>query len=100
MDSSKDTSTTFKVEDSPPAEMNNYPTHLHRQPTDTIAEAAAAIADEALEDSTKLDGIVASDEATALMGLTENVRDQDDLERDITNQANLVMIEQEDERVA
>jgi len=30
--------------------------------------------------------------------LTENVRDQDDLERDITNQANMVMIEQEDER--
>jgi DNA excision repair protein ERCC-6 len=65
---------------------------------DTIAEAAAAVADEALEDSVKGDGAMATDEATALLGLTENVRDQDDLERDITNQANMVMIEQEDER--
>ncbi|RFU35856.1 hypothetical protein B7463_g497, partial [Scytalidium lignicola] len=38
------------------------------------------------------------DEATALKDLTEGVRDQDELERDITHHANLVMIEQEDER--
>jgi DNA excision repair protein ERCC-6 len=87
-----------KFDPSPPFDPKNYPTHLHRQPTDTIAEAVAAVADEALEDSVKNDGAMATDEATALLGLTENVRDQDDLERDITNQANMVMIEQEDDR--
>lgn len=40
----------------------------------------------------------AADEASALKDLTENVRDQDELERDITNQANQVLIEQEDDR--
>ncbi|KAI0127945.1 SNF2 family N-terminal domain-containing protein [Xylariales sp. AK1849] len=38
------------------------------------------------------------DEETALKGLTENVRDQDDLERDITYQANLALIDAEDKR--
>src|SRR6266566_412909 len=38
------------------------------------------------------------DEQTALEGLTENVRDQDDLERDITFQANLALIDVEDKR--
>ncbi|KAJ1335208.1 DNA excision repair protein ERCC-6 [Microdochium nivale] len=36
------------------------------------------------------------DEATALQNLTSNVRDQDDLERDITYKANLALIEAED----
>jgi DNA excision repair protein ERCC-6 len=100
MEPSSNPPAVYKYEASPPSDSNGYPIHLHRQPTDTIAEAAAAVADEALEDSMKLNGAaaMATDEATALMGLTENVRDQDDLERDITNQANLVMIEQEDER--
>jgi DNA excision repair protein ERCC-6 len=98
MESSNDSSTATKSDASPPSDPNSYPTHLHRQPTDTIAEAAAAVADEALEDSVKSDSAMATDEATALLGLTEHVRDQDDLERDITNQANMVMIEQEDER--
>ena len=98
MESSNDSSTATKSDASPPSDPNSYPTHLHRQPTDTIAEAAAAVADEALGDSVKSDGAMATDEATALLGLTEHVRDQDDLERDITNQANMVMIEQEDER--
>lgn len=71
---------------------------LHREETDTIAEAAAAVADEALEDEPTNTAPPAEDEASALKGLTENVRDQDDLERDITNQANLVMIQEEDER--
>jgi DNA excision repair protein ERCC-6 len=70
---------------------------LHREETDTIAEAAAVVADEALEDDPDFN-MMAEDEASALKGLTADVRDQDDLERDITNQANLVMIEQEDER--
>ncbi|KAK4186617.1 SNF2 family N-terminal domain-containing protein [Podospora australis] len=38
------------------------------------------------------------DEASALKHLTENVRDQDELERDITLQANQAMIEAEDKR--
>ncbi|KAK3374851.1 SNF2 family N-terminal domain-containing protein [Podospora didyma] len=38
------------------------------------------------------------DEASALKNLTENVRDQDDLERDITLQANRALIEAEDKR--
>jgi len=74
---------------------------LHRQDTDTIAEAAAAIADETMEDELTnhltSTGTMAKDEATVLQGLTEDVRNQDDLERDITNQANQVMIEKEDE---
>ena len=38
----------------------------------------------------------ADDETLALKLLTENVRDQDDLERDITLQANRALIEAED----
>ncbi|KAI6714243.1 hypothetical protein JHW43_003190 [Diplocarpon mali] len=67
----------------------------------TIEEAAAAAADEIAKDEDKGEAAGMSmplDEAAALQGLTEDVRDQDELERDITNQANLVMIEQEDER--
>lgn len=50
------------------------------------------------EDTSGSTGVLASDEAAALKGLTEDVRNQDDLERDITNQANLAMIEEADER--
>jgi DNA excision repair protein ERCC-6 len=71
---------------------------LHREDTNTIAEAAAAVADEAVQDGDINSSPLPTDEASALKGLTENVRDQDDLERDITNQANQLMIEQEDER--
>ncbi len=38
------------------------------------------------------------DEETALKGLTENVRDQDELERDITLQASRALIEAEDKK--
>ncbi|KAH9220973.1 hypothetical protein DL95DRAFT_382361, partial [Leptodontidium sp. 2 PMI_412] len=77
-------------------ESNDQP---HSTTTTTTAEAAAALADEAVENQVQpADTVVAMDEATALKGLTEDVRDQGELERDITNQANLVMIEQEDER--
>ncbi|KAK3334036.1 SNF2 family N-terminal domain-containing protein [Cercophora scortea] len=38
------------------------------------------------------------DEESALKNLTENVRDQDDLERDITQQANRALIEADDKR--
>lgn len=98
MVSSNEPVVTLKSEDSPSSNLNNYPTHLHRQDRDTIAEAAAAVVGETLEGVPKNEETMATDEATALFGLTENVMDQDDLERDITNQANLVMIEQEDER--
>ncbi|KAI1107201.1 SNF2 family N-terminal domain-containing protein [Jackrogersella minutella] len=39
-----------------------------------------------------------TDEASALKNLTANVRDQDDLERDITYQASLALIDAEDKR--
>ncbi|KAK4152663.1 SNF2 family N-terminal domain-containing protein [Chaetomidium leptoderma] len=42
--------------------------------------------------------VAADDEASALKLLTENVRDQDDLERDITLQASRALIEAEDNR--
>jgi DNA excision repair protein ERCC-6 len=71
---------------------------METEEANTIAEVAAAVVDEVLDEGITKDELLATDEASALKGLTENVRDQDDLERDITNQANLVMIEQEDER--
>ena len=71
---------------------------LHRENTDTIAEAAAAVADEVAADGEVSESLLPIDEASALAGLTEDVRDQVDLERDITNQANQVMIEEEDKR--
>jgi DNA excision repair protein ERCC-6 len=71
---------------------------LHREETDTIAEAVAAAADEALDDSTNMVETEDIDEASLLKNLTEGVRNQDDLQRDITYQANLVLIEKEDER--
>jgi len=71
---------------------------LHREGTDTIAEAAAVAADNALDESDIVVESDATDEANILKGLTEGVRNQDDLQRDITYQANLVLIEQEDER--
>src|SRR5690242_1043116 len=42
--------------------------------------------------------IATDDEASALKLLTENVRDQDDLERDITFQASRALIAAEDKR--
>ncbi|KAI0377847.1 SNF2 family N-terminal domain-containing protein [Hypomontagnella monticulosa] len=39
-----------------------------------------------------------TDEASALKNLTADVRDQDDLERDITHQANLALIDAEDKK--
>ncbi|CZT07637.1 hypothetical protein WAI453_005125 [Rhynchosporium graminicola] len=83
---------------SPPntIESNGKP---HLLTTTSIGEAIAACADEAAEDEVEpASRRVAMDEASALEGLTENVREQGDLERDITNQAKQVMIELEDER--
>lgn len=89
-------STHIKSESMSPPPHN---VRLHREHTDTIEEAAAVIADEALLSENDADPKdEPQDEASALAGLTENVRNQDDLERDITNQANLVMIDQEDQR--
>ena len=99
MESPREPTTPSESAAHPSSETPLINTKLHLQSAHNIAEAAATAADEALTDEVKPDGeITASDEASALKGLTENVRDQDDLERDITNQANLVMIEQEDER--
>jgi DNA excision repair protein ERCC-6 len=98
MDSSTDNPTIVKAEPEAASPATQADVKLHRENTDTIAEAAAAVADEFLEDGEVNESSLPTDEASALKGLTENVRDQDDLERDITNQANQVMIEQEDER--
>ncbi len=71
---------------------------LHLDDTDTITEAAVIAADRALS---RVDAIVeteTADEASVLRGLTEGVRNQDDLQRDITYQAKLILIEQEDGR--
>lgn len=40
----------------------------------------------------------AADEASRLVALDTHVRNQDDLERDITRQADRMLLEQEDER--
>ena len=96
MDSAGQSTAPIKDESTSPPALHNV--HLHREDKNTIAEAAAVAADEALHDEVKSEHEIPIDEATALAGLTENVRDQDDLERDITNRANLAMIEQEDER--
>ncbi|KAE8451910.1 hypothetical protein EG329_002751 [Mollisiaceae sp. DMI_Dod_QoI] len=98
MASQPESSNPVKIESSPSPDTSFRQVKLHREETDTIAEAAAAVADEALQEEFKDEATTPIDEAAALAGLTENVRDQDDLERDITNQANQVMIEQEDER--
>ncbi|KAI9646884.1 DNA repair protein rhp26 [Ciborinia camelliae] len=91
-----DRSTHVKSESMSPPPHN---VRLHREHTDTIEETAAIIADEALISDSDADiKAQPQDEASALAGLTENVCNQDDLERDITNQANLVMIDQEDHR--
>ncbi|KAI9792252.1 MAG: hypothetical protein M1835_007970 [Candelina submexicana] len=44
------------------------------------------------------DPVAGQDEASRLVGLTENVRDQDDLERDIGRQADKLLAEQADEQ--
>jgi DNA excision repair protein ERCC-6 len=66
--------------------------------TNAIAEAAAIAAEDALRDTTRPSMLGAYDEASILEDLTEGVRNQDDLERDITLRANRALIEQEDER--
>lgn len=94
MESSNDPPTTV---DSQPPQTSQPQVRLHKEETNNIAEAAAAVADETVEDELE-DITMATDEATALLGLTENVRNQDDLERDITNEAQKMMTEQEDDR--
>jgi len=55
-------------------------------------------ADDAASSPDPIDATMELDEETALKGLTENVRDQDELERDITFQASLAMIDAEDKK--
>ncbi|KAH8821614.1 putative DNA repair and recombination protein RAD26 [Xylogone sp. PMI_703] len=62
------------------------------------ANSDSVVATRLDEDDAGNAGTALVDEAVALQGLTEGVRDQDELERDITHQASLVLIEQEDER--
>ncbi|CAD6501883.1 BgTH12-07916 [Blumeria graminis f. sp. triticale] len=46
----------------------------------------------------KTDGTCIADESSVLKNLTADVRDQDDLERDISNQASRLIMEQENDR--
>jgi len=69
------------------------------EPLDEPLNAAAeSTPDPAPSSPDNLDATMEFDEEAALKGLTENVRDQDELERDITVQANRAMIEAEDKR--
>jgi DNA excision repair protein ERCC-6 len=63
----------------------------------TIAEAAAVAADKALELDVVSIEAGPSDEATLLERLTEGVRDQDDLQRDIAKKAKSLIRKKEDE---
>ncbi|KAH6647264.1 SNF2 family N-terminal domain-containing protein [Truncatella angustata] len=65
--------------------------------SDLIAEQAVAPASASVPETDDGD-VDVLDEQAALRGLTANVRDQDDLERDITYQANLALIDAEDEK--
>lgn len=80
------------------AEIMEGSVKLRRRETDTIAEAAAIAADQALDETNTIVETEATDEASVLKSLTEGVRNQDELQRDITYQANQALIEQEDER--
>ncbi|KAI0017346.1 SNF2 family N-terminal domain-containing protein [Xylariomycetidae sp. FL0641] len=86
-------------EDSPPAQPGPSDSSTPAQP---VTDRIAAIAQDAptfdmdgQEDGTSTADL---DEASALKNLTANVRDQDDLERDITYQANLALIDAEDKK--
>ena len=98
MDSSPEMDAAVKAEPEALSPASQPEVKLHRENTDTIAEAAAVVADQVVDDGESIEPPLPIDEASALKGLTENVRDQIELERDITNQANQVMIEHEDER--
>ncbi|KAI1375868.1 SNF2 family N-terminal domain-containing protein [Hypoxylon crocopeplum] len=82
-------------EDSAIAEPNKaqHPsTSIAEEITTTVQEASAVDSDG------ENDIAEITDEATALKNLTTDVRDQEDLERDITYQANLALIDAEDKR--
>ncbi|KAI0145791.1 SNF2 family N-terminal domain-containing protein [Hypoxylon sp. NC0597] len=66
----------------------------------SINEQISTIVQEASANADADNGIAPeiTDEASALENLTANVRDQDDLERDITYQAHLALIDAEDKR--
>ncbi|ETS83989.1 hypothetical protein PFICI_05865 [Pestalotiopsis fici W106-1] len=76
------------------------PAHTNVVVAETIPSnsAPASQASDEVSASISNDSDVPLDEQEALRDLTSNVRDQDDLERDITFQANLAFIEAEDER--
>ncbi|KAI2468572.1 SNF2 family N-terminal domain-containing protein [Annulohypoxylon bovei var. microspora] len=65
------------------------------EPATTIVESASTVNRNAENDIADI-----TDEASAIKNLTTNVRDQAELERDITYQANLALIDAEDKRDA
>ncbi|KAI1768765.1 SNF2 family N-terminal domain-containing protein [Hypoxylon sp. FL1150] len=74
------------------------PPNLPKQ--SSITEQITAAVEEASHRDTDIedDAVDTTDEASTLKNLTANVRDQDDLERDITYQANLALIDAEDKK--
>ncbi|KAG4221453.1 hypothetical protein PC116_g30071, partial [Phytophthora cactorum] len=86
-------------EDGSKAEPDNEPDNAP-QSEGSINEQITAIAQEASAvDPSEDNGIIdITDEDSALRNLTSGVRDQDDLERDITYKANLALIDAEDKR--
>src|SRR5687767_1401782 len=79
------------------SESPSLPEDHPEPPTEPLNESSAASSS---PPKSEPDAIMAGfdEEAAALKDLTENVRDQDELERDITNQANRALIEVEDKR--
>ncbi|KAM7192800.1 SNF2 family N-terminal domain containing protein [Naviculisporaceae sp. PSN 640] len=73
--------------------MNSQP-----QPSAAAAESSNAQPESDATSTIPFDPTTELDEESALRNLTENVRDQDDLERDISLQANRALIEAEDKR--
>ena len=88
----------------PSTEPTSHPDNQHENPTihHVAAIAQTNPSEEDDGDDGDGDGVAATatglDEEATLRNLTANVRDQDDLERDISYQANLALIDAEDKR--
>ncbi|KAF7540748.1 hypothetical protein G7054_g1137 [Neopestalotiopsis clavispora] len=82
------------------ADGSKSPTHTDNIVVEGMTSNSARLSQDPDEESASdsNDGDLLLDEQAVLRGLTSNVRDQDDLERDITLQANAAFIEAEDER--
>jgi len=73
---------------------SNMPT----DPLETMPEASSSDPRAPLPEESARNSVEPMDEESLLKDLTEGMRNQEDIQRDITAQANLALIEQEDER--